>query len=262
MPLPFTVRRTDPDAAAFCARSGASDRAAVSAFVRGVKDLGLWESMVCWPLRSSQNAGTGTTAYSLGGLGTFDGTLTNGPVWTADGITKANAIEQIDVTGTSAALREANSVFACFKSSADEVLLQRVFNCQGGTASSNYWQTQIGTTDPVFANVFETRNSVNNNPTGVSIAGRDLLFNFWGAARGSTTTRQFANGSAGAEQTGLSARNPTGTPNVDMIGTSGASGARGTLSFAIALTPTISSGDMSALYTLYKSTFGTGLGLP
>jgi hypothetical protein len=94
MPLPFTVRRTDPDAAAFCARSGASDRAAVSAFVRGVKDLGLWESMVCWPLRSEQNAGTGTTAYSLGGLGTFDGMLVDGPTWGANGVNFADNTAQ------------------------------------------------------------------------------------------------------------------------------------------------------------------------
>jgi len=86
MPLPFTARSLDPDAAAFCARSGASDVAAIDAFVKGVKDLGLWDSMVCWPLRSSQNAGTGTTAYSLGGLGTYNGTLIDGPAWTADGL--------------------------------------------------------------------------------------------------------------------------------------------------------------------------------
>ena len=71
MPLPFHRRRLDPDAADFCRRSGATDRAAINAFVRGVKDLGLWDNMVCWPLRSAQNAGTGTTAYSLGGLGTL-----------------------------------------------------------------------------------------------------------------------------------------------------------------------------------------------
>jgi hypothetical protein len=94
MPLPFTRRGIDPDAADFCSRSGASDRAAVSAFVRGVKDLGLYQSMVCWPLRSTQNAGTGTTAYSLGGLGTFNGTLVNGPSWGTSGITFANASSQ------------------------------------------------------------------------------------------------------------------------------------------------------------------------
>jgi hypothetical protein len=76
----------DGDALQYCATSGAIDRPAISAFVRGVKQLGLWNSMVCWPLRSSQNAGTGTTAYSLGGLGTFNGTLTNGPTWGASGV--------------------------------------------------------------------------------------------------------------------------------------------------------------------------------
>ncbi|NBW08687.1 MAG: hypothetical protein EBR82_11740 [Caulobacteraceae bacterium] len=76
----------DKDALSFCSASGATDRLALSSFVRGVKALGLWESMVCWPLRSSQNAGTGTTAYSLGGLGTFNGTLINGPTWQSNGI--------------------------------------------------------------------------------------------------------------------------------------------------------------------------------
>jgi hypothetical protein len=102
MPLPFARRGIDPDAADFCSRSGASDRAAVSAFVRGVKDLGLWESMVCWPLRSSQNAGTGTTAYSLGGLGTFNGTLVNGPTWDAEGILfGASSGKRIDLPASS-----------------------------------------------------------------------------------------------------------------------------------------------------------------
>jgi hypothetical protein len=76
----------DEDAVAFAEASGATDIANLSAFVTGVKDLGLWDSMVCWPLRSSQNAGTGTTAYSLGGLGTYNGTLVNGPTWGVDGV--------------------------------------------------------------------------------------------------------------------------------------------------------------------------------
>jgi hypothetical protein len=84
------ARGYDADATAFAAASGATDVAALSAFVKGVKELGLWSNMVCWPLRSSQNAGTGTTAYSLGGLGTFNGTLTNGPTWGADGIASDN----------------------------------------------------------------------------------------------------------------------------------------------------------------------------
>jgi hypothetical protein len=87
-PLAMRVRGLiDPDAAAFISASGATDTASINTFVKGIKALGLWSSMVCWPLRSSQNAGSGTTAFSLGGLGTFNGTLVNGPTWGGDGIT-------------------------------------------------------------------------------------------------------------------------------------------------------------------------------
>jgi hypothetical protein len=57
--------------------TGYSDsRRLISDFVRGIKSLGLWNSMVCWPLRSSQNASTTLTARSLGGLGTYDAPMT------------------------------------------------------------------------------------------------------------------------------------------------------------------------------------------
>ena len=54
-------------------------------FIVGIKKLGLWSSMVCWPMRSIHNAGRGSTLYSLGGLGIFNGTLQNSPVWNSDG---------------------------------------------------------------------------------------------------------------------------------------------------------------------------------
>lgn len=93
----------DADATAFAATSGATDVAALSAFVKGIKELGLWNSMVCWPLRSSQNAGTGTTAYSLGGLGAFNGTLVNGPTWGSAGINFVSNSETISIPLVSAA---------------------------------------------------------------------------------------------------------------------------------------------------------------
>ena len=49
----------------------------IDMFVLGCKSLGLWNNMVCWPLLSSQNSST-DTVYSLGGYGTFNGTLTSG----------------------------------------------------------------------------------------------------------------------------------------------------------------------------------------
>jgi hypothetical protein len=84
--FPFIASSMDSNARAFCQVSGAQDRAAINFFVKGINRLGLWNDMVCWPLRSAQNAGTGSTAYSLGGLGTYNGTLVNSPTWTTDGI--------------------------------------------------------------------------------------------------------------------------------------------------------------------------------
>jgi hypothetical protein len=69
-----------------CNITAATPRQQIRDFAKGVNDLGLWSSMVCWPLRSSQNYGTGTTAFSLGGLGTFNGTLVNGAVMSASGV--------------------------------------------------------------------------------------------------------------------------------------------------------------------------------
>jgi hypothetical protein len=82
----------DSDAAAFFATAGVTDATAktqINSFVKGIKDLGLYNNMVCWPLRSSQNAGTGTTAYSFRGgtWGLTMGRLVNSPSWGVDGIT-------------------------------------------------------------------------------------------------------------------------------------------------------------------------------
>ena len=76
-----------------CNITAATPRKQIRDFSAGVNDLGLWNSMVCWPLRSTQNAATGDTMFSLGGLGTFNGTMTNGPVRSADGMefTSANS---------------------------------------------------------------------------------------------------------------------------------------------------------------------------
>ena len=73
-----------------CNITSATPRKQIRDFSAGVNDLGLWNSMVCWPLRSSQNYGSGDTVFSLGGLGTFNGTRVGGPTWGADGIASDN----------------------------------------------------------------------------------------------------------------------------------------------------------------------------
>lgn len=70
-------------------------------FVKEIKKIGIWDDMVCWPMRQSHNAGSGTIVYSLGGFAksAFDGSITNGGIWTPNGILlDPNLSSSIDVS--------------------------------------------------------------------------------------------------------------------------------------------------------------------
>jgi hypothetical protein len=253
----------DKDAADYCRRSGAQDKRAISAFVRGVKASGLWNSMTCWPLRSSQNAGTGDTVYSLGGLGTFDGTRVNGPAWTADGLTFDATNENVQLPDN-ANLYNARSGMVAFKTT-DSASSQQLIQFQSGLSSADWYYLFLfqGTANATESGVrlAMTRNgagSLNDN-TGRTIN----LTDFQSAAftMDNTTDNVFRNGAieVGAARTGLSAINPTGARNVRLIfGNSNAS----TGSFAASSSAKWSDAQVAALHSLYRNTLGTGLGLP
>ena len=73
----------------------------INKFVVGVKKLGLWETMICWPLRSIHNAGKGSNVYSLGGLGIFNGTFQNTLEWNMKGIIGQNASDTLIINSFS-----------------------------------------------------------------------------------------------------------------------------------------------------------------
>jgi len=238
----------DSDAAAYCARSGATDRAAINAFVRGVKNLGLWNSLVCWPLRSSQNSGTGTTAYSLGGLGTFNGTLTNGPAWGADGITVDANNERITTSFNYAT--GLVTVLAVIKPdvATGGVDLRFAGNDQGGTSNGINFDT-------IPAAQFRLLPGLNF--VGTRSAGTRTMF---GHGRGTANTFWVQDGARSALTDG--AYNST-AQTFCPIGSPTASTALGETSFTVAFDGvTTTSSLLSSFYTLYKSTLGTGLGLP
>lgn len=95
--MPRQIIRTfglDKDTVAFAQRVKAGSGTTIlpnnlvqlNKFVVGIKRMRLWNQMVCWPMRSIHNAGIGSTVYSLGGLGTFNGTMVNSPTWENIGI--------------------------------------------------------------------------------------------------------------------------------------------------------------------------------
>ena len=70
-------------------------------FIKEIKKIGIWDDMVCWPMRQSHNAGSGTTVYSLGGFAksTFNGSIINNGTWTPNGILlNPNLSSSIDVS--------------------------------------------------------------------------------------------------------------------------------------------------------------------
>jgi hypothetical protein len=250
MPLPFTVRRTDPDAAAFCARSGASDRAAVSAFVRGVKDLGLWESMVCWPLRSTQNAGTGTTAYSLGGLGAFDGTLTNGPTWGVDGLTNS-ATGEIRTSLLLAGGAQAH--ISVSNSTTDSVT-----RCYGGTLSNANTKGTRFRDDAVLWGDGALRDILRDFTSAGQFKMAAALYNRPNTLLSFLNTTEATSTLGGAVVAGENTLTMMAARDL------GASAQiySGVFTFYGVITAELSAAQYLALYNLYKQTLGTGLALP
>ena len=260
-----------------CNITAATPRKQIRDFSAGVNDLGLWNSMVCWPLRSAQNAATGDIMFSLGGLGTFNGTMTNTPTRGADGMTFATSSSvgrntNITVPWSTVGgydLRSNSTVFSVSNmntaAAAEQFLL-------GSRAAGNdgYGSVRLNNTTIVTGPV-RIGQAVYTTVTGPSLSAD---YRAWTAQRENNEvansnaqgnklwqdTTLIANGS-NAAQIGLEAM--TQPSEVLIIGNG-----RGNTSLAvignIAFTAIFSDWtvNVSAIRTLYKDTLGQGLGLP
>lgn len=256
----------DADAAAYFERAGVTDATAksqINAFVLGVKDLGLYNDMVSWPLRSAQNAGTGTTAYSLGGLGTFNGTFAGStlPTWETNGVNFTNDTPAKITTSLAQGSSDDINIFAvvecnAFVSEQNSICGTRNLNSAGFSCSQDWYGQGAG----------------------------PLLWVAGGGAELSVFLSRITDGSFNAYTQRFSVSGATKTIGVKLnTGTeSTASGVRtynAGFNFTIGnQTPTDAAGSLggkmpfiayfktaslsSSVYTLYKTTMGTGLGLP
>ena len=234
----------DADAAAYFDRAGvtnATAKAQINAFVKGLKDLSLYNSIISWPLRSSQNAGTGTTAYSLGGLGTFNGTLTNGPTWGADGVTIDNTN---DFISTSFSVNQPDSIFAVYYSNSAVGSI----NAIDGTSSRQALSVGL----PAFIQSFAGSGI---GGAGTSVASMSYHCGVFNGANSIViqNSTQIATGNAGSN--GI---------NTLQIGTfiAGAGQLNGVVACVGVISSALTKAQSDSIYTLYKTTIGTGLGLP
>jgi hypothetical protein len=265
LPAALDKLSLDPHVAVFIERTGATDVANLDAFVKGVKAVGLWDSMVCWPLRRSQNSGT-NTAFSLGGLGTFNGTLVNSPTWGTDGVTMLGANSQSIDIADNALLRRSNSVGLMLVFSSANTANFTDFPCLfgksvGGAINNHNYQ---------FNEVASSR--LVGFGFGDNIAGGQVIAANIGANTnkhcligsvligGSNKLKLNSNATSSSLNT-LTQLNSASTAPL-RFNRSGLFARGGEYSFGGMFATDLSDGNIDALYTLYKQTLGTGLGLP
>ena len=236
----------DKDAVSYFSRAGVTDATAksqINAFVKGVKNLGLYNSMVCWPLRSSQNAGTGTTAYSLGGLGSYNGTLVNSPSWGVDGITFTSGSSQT-ITVPNITISQTDVILATCQAATSGNL--RVFQAVWGADALGIWAGFSGT---YYWDVRSTAGTLNRQNGGTTPTSRIFTHGI-ASASGSSF---FVNGTSILSNAVSSTNANLSTVRINEN--------RGNGNIAFAMFCQSITGNAS-LYTLYKTTLGQGLGLP
>jgi len=255
--------RRDPDAVAFAATSGATDIDAISDFVKGVKRLGLWSNMVCWPLRSTQNAGTGTTAYSLGGLGTFNGTLVNGPTWGSDGVAFANASLQYVSLGASQILA-VNSNYSAFAAAK----LTNIAAPNLTPLSLGNGRAVIGVASNGSTQIRNVQWQNDNTSGGGQLFGGPTTSFFSSFITGdAVSAKNYNNGTLHNTLTADFRLSPTIT-SLEEIGANNISVTgrnihwNGDIAVGAIWNVKLIDAQVASIYNLYKQTLGTGLGLP
>jgi hypothetical protein len=259
----------DADAAAYFERAGVTDATAkgqINAFVKGMKDLGLYNNMVSWPLRSAQNAGTGTTAYSLGGLQISNATLT-GAGWTSDGVSFSGNTQYMSSDLTNIA-KDA-TIFVSAKGNGSNyggfpwiggvyhptayfVSALALGNSTSGANLATLISQPIG-----FQKTSDITSGLSGASSFVALSGsykRNTVFN----------VRNLSESTVGTQATYLADEATTLTKmllNGRWNGSGSEQGNPMTSSFFAIITPNCDS-VISSFHTLYKTTLGTGLGLP
>ena len=228
-------------------------RKQINDFVVGVKGLGLWNNLLCWPLRSYQNLSSGLTAYSLGGLGAFNGTLSGMTTssWRTAGVHFDGSNDVITTSFTGAGINSfCGYVGNCIQTTASGNL-GNMYGDSNSSGQSIYWL------NPRSGFGGEFRFSGSN----VSVLDNTLGgLHFWGSRGVSGTgTRAYIDGAL-ISTSGIPATTPSPLSlTTGLLIGRGVGLFSGSLSFAIVATADVSS--PSSLYNIYKTTLGVGLGL-
>lgn len=234
-------------------------------FVVGIKRMGLWNSMVCWPMRSIHNAGTGSTVYSLGGLGVYNGTMVNGPTWSDSGIVLLNNTQSITYSpsiyidmvngGLNAAAVwsaygqtvQLSDVLYFIVSSGSEFTYNATSGVGGGTTLRTQVRNVVSPGSSIYdASIFYEQ-LITANPS-------QNFFSAWSATR----KLHVYNGVYNPVGTVTTTSPASGLYNIRSMGRGASSKARMSFVFVATATRDV---DYAALYKLYRTILGNTLGL-
>jgi len=251
----------DADAAAYFERAGVTDATAkgqINAFIKGLKNLNLWTSSVVWPMRSTQNKGSGTTLYTFGGLGTtnqYNGTLVNSPTWDVSGLIFNGSNTRVTLpNGAFGTGNTATSIITFLKN--ESIASRQVFLSQGDNNSSTDAYALLSPNELVNDNADMA--FTGNIIAAGTLSWKSLLIGntslaYYGKNGGTVTSASLNNtlNKSGTSCAIGSFGNPAGLASFN-----------GYAGLVIRINATPTTQLNSDIYSLYKTTLGTGLGLP
>ena len=257
-----------------------TDIADVDNFIKGLKQLNLWQNIIAYPLRSQHNIGSASNVLSLGGLGKFDGVAQNSPTWGLSGINFTAASSQyIRIPNFLNSPTVAGFSMICLHQPDFSTTGRALLGNDGASATtrglrinvqSNSYLTGTGTATRMFvsfsasktssgtdagARFYDNFNTANMHINYVSFGGN--LANGLTASIDTTTNTGSIIlpffGNDAYNTMGIGARN----------GNAGSGDYfQGTMSLMIIANRAITATEYSGVYNLIKTTIGKGLNLP
>ena len=237
-----------------------ADIYSVNDFVVGLKDLNLWGNVILWPLRANQNAGTGLTAYSLGGLGTYDGTLVNGPTWQANGVNFIRANNTHITTPLNVQnLRRFTALVVANQTTHSN--LDVLIAAWGTTTTENYFlMRKGGATGNALSTFVRSAGSARSVNTG-GFSLRVFFMYGWGTQGANTVAT--INGTAGNSLAFVPDQTGSSTLVFGILHPPNNEPFNGSMASVIFFKDDeLSTAQQLSVYTLYKNTLGKGLALP
>ena len=245
-----------------------SDIADIDNFIKGTKQLGIWQNMVCWPLRSQHNLGSGSTVLSLGGLGTFNGTMVNSPSWGTNGVQSGGASFSSRISISNEIRKFINygaTIYGVLSNNGDDNY--GIFIQQDEDGNPIYPSILCNQSISTGVVPVVTRNSTRyfqSTRGGAFSAG----FSSVASVIRSTSQANFRNGILIANETNLNVMNPDSqiisafSTSIAARGNGAITGGGVTSPISLVSTLTLSNEQITNLHNLYKTTIGKGLGLP